>query len=69
MTHLKIKGRPDLVRDPVSKAILVRPNTEYEAYRKRREREAAKETEIDDLRSEVAELRNLVKKLLEDRGG
>jgi|TARA_R110000851_G_scaffold41409_5_gene104004 uncharacterized protein YecT (DUF1311 family) len=57
---IKVKGESDLARDPNTKAIL---NTNKRAWAKHKERKAKsseKQNEVNALRSEVAELKEIL---------
>lgn len=76
MMHVKIEGRDGLVRDMSSGAILNVNRSEYENYlakKKRaqsdREKLAAQEAEINNLRSELAELKQLITTVLNKQHG
>lgn len=61
MDKLIVEGRTDLVRDPHSKAILFVETAAMSAYRKKRERELAKEALIDQLCRRIDALEEKVK--------
>ena len=54
-----------LGRDPVSNAILNTDTTQYDAYIKARENVKEKDRTLKDLKDEVAELKALVKDLVQ----
>lgn len=68
---MKIKGHPDMVRDASSGAVVNKNTQEYnqyvESYRKR-QMERAKvsnmEDELSELRSEISEIKDLLKQLI-----
>ena len=64
---IPVEGHTQLGRDPNSNAILNTDLTAYEAYRKARREARRKETEMTTLKGEVAELKALVKTLI-DKG-
>tara|TARA_R100000742_G_C4230374_1_gene52087 strand:+ start:302 stop:526 length:225 start_codon:yes stop_codon:yes gene_type:complete len=62
---IPVEGHTQLGRDPNSNAILNTDLTAYEAYRKARREARRKETEMSTLKGEVAELKALVKTLID----
>lgn len=58
---LKFEGRKDIVRDPYSKAII---NTDIVAMRAAKKRKAHEE-KIDNLQTEMNEIKKLVQNVLE----
>ena len=62
---IPVEGHTQLGRDPNSNAILNTDLTAYEAYRKARSEAKRKEAEMATLKDEVAELKSLVKSLVE----
>jgi len=62
---IPVEGHTQLGRDPNSNAILNTDLTAYEAYRKARREARRKETEMSTLKSEVEELKALVKTLID----
>ena len=70
-SHTQVEGHPDLVRDNTSHAIINRNVGAYEQARKRataaqRQRDEIRETtrEINHLKSEMHEIKNLLKELV-----
>ena len=70
-THTQVEGHPDLVRDNTSHAIINRNVGAYEQARKRataaqRQRDEIRDTtrEINHLKSEMHEIKNLLKELV-----
>lgn len=61
---MKVEGFKDLRRTP-SGAIINVNTKAYEAARERKRRQQEKDQELDTLREEVSELRQLVRKLLD----
>tara|TARA_B100000287_G_scaffold368551_1_gene364853 strand:- start:269 stop:490 length:222 start_codon:yes stop_codon:yes gene_type:complete len=61
---IPVEGHTTLGRDPSSNAILNTDNVQYEAYKKARAEARRKDRDLNDLRSEVEELKNLVKTLV-----
>jgi len=62
---IPVEGHTQLGRDPNSNAILNTDLTAYEAYRKARRDARRKEAEMATLKDEVAELKALVKSLVD----
>ena len=60
-----VEGYTTLGRDPVSNAILNTDTTQYDAYIKARENVKEKDRTLKDLKDEVAELKALVKDLVQ----
>ena len=60
-----VEGYTTLGRDPVSNAILNTDTTQYDAYIKARENVKEKDRNLKDLKDEVAELKALVKDLVQ----
>jgi hypothetical protein len=70
-SHTQVEGHPDLVRDNTSHAIINRNVGAYEQARKRataaqRQRDEIRDTtrEINHLKSEMHEIKNLLKELV-----
>ena len=70
-TYIPVEGHPDLVRDSSSHAIINRNITAYEQARKRaadaqKQRDEIRDTtrEINHLKSEMHEIKHLLKKLV-----
>ena len=62
---LPVEGHQTLGRDPASNAILNTDTTQYETYIKARDAARKKLKEMKDLKDEVAELKRLVKDLVQ----
>ena len=60
-----VEGYTTLGRDPVSNAILNTDTTQYDAYIKARENAKKKDRTLEELRSEIDELKALVKDLVQ----
>ena len=67
--YINVKGFPGLVRHKSSGAIININTAEMKSARLRKQKALKEKEEIQDLKSEVTELRNLVKKLLEEKDG
>ena len=63
--YLLVDSNPNLVRDVHSKAIVNINETAYEKYMKQSSKMNTQKREIEKLNSEVGELRNMLKQLLE----
>ena len=73
-SHTQVEGHPDLVRDNTSHAIINRNVGAYEQARKRaaaaqKQRDEIRDTtrEINHLKSEMHEIKNLLKELVGNR--
>ena len=73
-SYIPVDGHPDLVRDNISHAIINRNVTAYEQARKRaadaqKQRDEIRDTtrEINHLKSEMHEIKNLLKELVGNR--
>ena len=62
---IPVEGHNSLGRDPNSNAIVNTDLTAYESFKKARAEAKRKATEMEDLKGEVAELKSLVKRLIE----
>ena len=69
--YIEVEGHPDLVRDNTSHAIINRNTSAYEQARKRAaaaqaQRDEIRDTtrEINHLKSEIHEIKNLLKELV-----
>tara|TARA_Y200000002_G_scaffold219015_1_gene180732 strand:+ start:969 stop:1190 length:222 start_codon:yes stop_codon:yes gene_type:complete len=62
---IPVEGHQTLGRDPASNAILNTDTTQYETYIKARDAARKKLKEMKDLKDEVAELKRLVKDLVQ----
>ena len=72
--YLKVSGHENLVRDMSSKAVINTSMTQYEEYmerRKAKEQEQqliAKQTEeINNLKSDISEIKQMLQLLMKDR--
>ena len=61
---IPVEGHSSLGRDPASNAILNTDTTQYDAYIKARANAKKKDSTLEELQSEVAELKALVKDLI-----
>jgi hypothetical protein len=64
---LKVKDHDDLVRDTQTQAVLNSDLTSLQAYKKRRDALRKKDSELESLKEEVSELKDLVHKLLAEK--
>ena len=62
---IPVEGHTTLGRDPASNAILNTDTTQYDAYIKARANAKRKDSTLKELQSEVAELKALVKDLIQ----
>ena len=62
---IPVEGHSSLGRDPASNAIVNTDTTEYDAYIKARANAKKKDNTLKELQSEVAELKALVKDLIQ----
>ena len=69
MAYLKVDGKPNLVRDTESGAILNTNRTAVENYYKIREKHKNKDKQIAQMQSDIDELKQLVKQLVEKENG
>jgi HAMP domain-containing protein len=65
---VKIENEPGFLKDKTSQAIISTDNSALEAYRARRKREQDKLDEINNLKQDVAEIKDLLKQLLGSKG-
>ena len=64
MRH-KVKGEPGLVRDSFSRAILFTNTEEMVAYEAKKRQMESQNSEINTLKHEVAELKEIIRQLIE----
>ena len=65
----KVKGLSSFERDPVSRALINTNTDAYNEYMDRREKDKHKKLEIAKLKTEVSELKSLVKQLMDKLDG
>ena len=65
----KIKGHDHLVKDEFSKAVINTDTDAYTLYKKRRTLMQVKNNEIQELKSEVTELKMMMTQVLEKCNG
>ena len=75
MTYAKVKGHSNLVRDLKSQAIINTDSDAYARYMARKAKQAKKDDEVrkvirevNDIKSEMFEIKDLLKKVLEKNG-
>jgi len=65
MKHIKVDGEAGFVRDANTGAILNINKSEIAAARERKRQRKLKEQELQDLKNEVSEIKELLVKLIE----
>lgn len=65
MSKLKIKDHDNLVRDTDSNAVINNDLTALENYRERRKARREMVNDVDNLKNDVQEIKELLKQLLE----
>ena len=75
MSNVKVKGHTHLVRDLKSQAIINTDSDAYARYMARKAKQAKKDDEVrkvirevNDIKSEMFEIKDLLKKVLEKNG-
>ena len=70
MDEVRVKGRSDLIRDPMTNAIINTNKNAYEEYIARREIKRAEtqkvkdlETELSDIKDDLNEIKSLLRRL------
>ena len=63
---IKVKDKPDLVRDSFSKAIINTDRSNYAHARARKKRLLEKDAKVASLETELAALRTIVEKLVKN---
>lgn len=63
----KIQGQPSLYKDSHSKAVISTDKTAIDRYRMAREQKKAQTSEINSLKAEIREIKDLLQRLLEER--
>ena len=64
MKKLKIENHEDLIRDSETQAVLNVDSSSLAQYKMRREQERQKKKEIEHLKSEVSEIKELLYQLI-----
>lgn len=65
MSQQRVNGEPNMVRDSNSRALLFTNREDILAYEKRKAEMKSQTLQINTLKQEVAELKDLVRQLLE----
>ena len=65
MKLVRIEGSKDLVNDEETGAVLNSNETEIEAAKIRKEQRVEKENELETLKNDVGELKDMMKQILE----
>lgn len=65
MSYVKVEGHPGLVKDPETGIVLNTNNSELSAARARKEKRKQKEKEFEELKSDVQELKGMLKTIIE----
>lgn len=66
---IRVDGHSDLVRDKKSGAVLNINREEIEAARRRKAERLNKDKEINDLKNEVSDIKNMLTKIVEKLDG
>ena len=67
--HIKVEGHNDLVRDRNSGAILNINRTAMTAARERKKLFNDRQQEIENIKKDVSDIKNILLKLVEDKHG
>ena len=67
--HVKVEGQPDLVRDRNSGAILNINSNAMTAARERKKLFNDRQKEIDEIKKDVSDIKNILMQLVEDKNG
>ena len=67
--HIKVKGYSDLVRDRNSGAILNINSNAMTAARERKKLFNDRQKEIDEIKKDVSDIKNILMQLIEDKNG
>ncbi len=67
--YIQVEGHSNLLRDEDSTAIINNDVNSYEIYKKRRETMKSQRNEINTLKDEVSEIKNLLHTLIEKVNG
>lgn len=67
--YVKVEGHSNLLRDESSTAIVSNDYNSYELYKKRRESFKVQKSEINILKDEVSEIKELLHTLIEKVNG
>jgi hypothetical protein len=64
-SFIKVEGRPDLVRDKSSGAIININTSEFEKVRLAKAARKREQQELQDLKNDVSEIKSLLRQLIE----
>ncbi len=67
--YIQVEGHSNLLRDESSTAIVSNDMSSYELHKKRRETFKVQKNEINTLKDEVSEIKNLLHTLIEKVNG
>jgi hypothetical protein len=67
MSFQKVKENKDLIKNPNTNIVINTNKANYIARRAKKSREKMKDQEIQNLRSELDEMKNLVQQLLKEK--
>ena len=62
MAKTKVKENPDLVKDTVTQAVINTNTSAFSARRDQLDKLKAKDTEIETMKSDIEELKKIIKK-------
>lgn len=68
MTHIKVANEDHLYRDGDTGAIINTDRSAFEKYKKSKQKFNRLETDLDSLKSELSEIKLLLKELLKSNG-
>ena len=68
MNHLKVKDNDNLYRDLNSGAIINTDRSSFEKYKKSRQKFQNMEQELDYVKSEISEIKFLLKQIVKSNG-
>lgn len=63
MAKTKVKENPDLVKDTVTQAVINTNTSAFSARRDQLDKLKAKDSEIETMKSDIEELKKIIKKL------
>jgi len=63
MAKTKVKENPDLVKDTTTQAVINTNTSAFSARRDQLDKLKAKDTEIETMKSDIEELKKIIKKL------
>lgn len=65
MNYIKVEGHPGLIKDKDTGVVLNTNEQEVEAARARKKAWKEKQRELDELKNDVSELKDMMKQILE----